>query len=635
MRTYISTIFTFIFFINSFCQSITIDTIKISEVVITGTKIKVARKNVPLTVSVITKEEIEQSNETALLPIISEYVPGLFVTERGITGFGVANGAAGQINIRGLGGNPTTQVLILIDGHPQFMGLMGHHLPDSYVASDVERVEVIRGPGSILYGSNAFGGVINFITKKQQNDGLITNARVLYGSYNTQKYMANAGFRKKRFNVFGSINRDRTDGDRDSSDFQITNGYIKAGIDINDKLKINADLSLTQYGAADPGTESGNAGERINILRGKTALSVENNLKNAEGALKLYYNFGEHKITDGWRSNDEMYGLMIYQGLKLLNGNIMTLGFDYMNYGGKGSPIIIVLRDENGNIIPGPQGPQFILSNISDEWVFMSNQAVYSFIQQSLFNKLILNAGLRYEMNGTYGNELIPQIGFAYHPTDNSSFKGSISKGYRPPSIRELYLFPPGNDKLVPERMVNYEFGWIQNCFEYKMKFELTGFLIQGKNMIIKVPSSPPPPPQYKNTGEFTNKGIEFSLNYLPASALKFHTNYTYINMKNPLIATPEHNIFISGNFHYKKFNFNLKLQNIINLYGLNNKGTITVIEKGYSLLGLKIGYDTAKYFNVFINGNNLLNQKYQINYGYPMPGSTFFVGINFKFENK
>jgi outer membrane receptor protein involved in Fe transport len=144
------------------------DTLTIDEVVVTGSKIEVARKNIPLTVSQVPREIFEQAPESALLPVLSEEVPGLFITERGVTGFGVATGAAGQLNMRGLGGNPTTQVLILLDGHPQFMGLMGHHLPDAYVSSDAERVEVIRGPASFLYGSNAFGGVINIITKKQR-----------------------------------------------------------------------------------------------------------------------------------------------------------------------------------------------------------------------------------------------------------------------------------------------------------------------------------------------------------------------------------------------------------------------------------------------------------------------------------
>ena len=120
---------------------VTNDTIKINEVVVTGAQVQVNRNNVPMAVSVVDRTQIEESNESALLPILNGRVPGLFVTERGVTGFGVAAGSAGQISIRGIGGSPTTGVLMLIDGHPQFMGIMGHPLPDSYVASDVERVE--------------------------------------------------------------------------------------------------------------------------------------------------------------------------------------------------------------------------------------------------------------------------------------------------------------------------------------------------------------------------------------------------------------------------------------------------------------------------------------------------------------
>ncbi len=100
------------------------------------------------------------------------------------------------------GGSPNTQVLVLIDGHPQFMGIMGHPLPDAYVASDAEKIEIIRGPASILYGSNAMGGVINIITRKQKEDGLNANARLMYGSSNARKYMANAGFKKNKLNIF-------------------------------------------------------------------------------------------------------------------------------------------------------------------------------------------------------------------------------------------------------------------------------------------------------------------------------------------------------------------------------------------------------------------------------------------------
>ncbi len=201
------------------------DTVKIEEVVVTGSPVRINRDNVPMSVSVVTSAQINESSESAVLPVLSGCIPGLFVTERGITGFGVSAGSAGQITIRGIGGSPTTGVLMLIDGHPQFMGIMGHPLPDSYVASDIERVEVIRGSGSVLYGSNAMGGVINLITKKQTQDGFHGNARLMYGSYNTQKYMASGGYKKDKLSVFVSGNRDKTDGHRANSAFEIANGY--------------------------------------------------------------------------------------------------------------------------------------------------------------------------------------------------------------------------------------------------------------------------------------------------------------------------------------------------------------------------------------------------------------------------
>ena len=169
--------------------------INLKGVVISANKIQVNRSSVPLTISVIDQEAIQASSESALLPVLSERVPGLFVTEKGITGFGVSEGAAGTINIRGVGSG--NKVLVLFDGQPQWAGLFGHSLPDTYVASDVERVEVIRGPGSLLYGSNAMGGVINIITRKHHQAGRRTQARVMYGSYNTQKYMVNNGYNSR------------------------------------------------------------------------------------------------------------------------------------------------------------------------------------------------------------------------------------------------------------------------------------------------------------------------------------------------------------------------------------------------------------------------------------------------------
>jgi outer membrane receptor protein involved in Fe transport len=346
-----------------------------------------------------------------------------------------------------------------------------------------------------------------------------------------------------------------------------------------------------------------------------------------EGALKLYYNFGDHDITDGWHSVDNMKGIMLYQGMKLFTGNTFTAGLDYMHYGGKGSPINTVLRDDQGAVI---LPPTFQLSPLNDRWTVMSNTAVYVTMQQMLRGKLTLSGGLRYEMNATYGNEWIPQFGLSFNPSWGTSLKASVSKGYRPPSIRELYFFPPANENLQPERMLNYEIGWDQQWMKGRMSTGLTAFLADGDNLIILVPPTAPPPPQYRNSGEFRNLGVESSWHWQPVEGLGLEANYTWIHMKNPLPATPEHNLFVSGRYRLGKWNFLLKIQNIFNLYNAEADG-VGVVEKNYQVLGARIGFHATRMMDLFLMGNNLLNQEYQINYAYPMPGISVIGGIGLK----
>lgn len=130
------------------------DTVTLPEVV-TEAPAKTNVTLLPLNTNVVSASMIERSAETSLLPVLVNNVPGLFVTERGFAGYGVSGGAAGTVNIRGVGqGN---KVLFMIDGQPQWAGVFGHALPDTYVTNGVERVEVVKGPSSLLYGSNAMG----------------------------------------------------------------------------------------------------------------------------------------------------------------------------------------------------------------------------------------------------------------------------------------------------------------------------------------------------------------------------------------------------------------------------------------------------------------------------------------------
>ena len=126
----------------------------LEEVVVTGTRYESDVRHLPLTVSVVGRNQIESSPSPSVLPVLTEQVPGMFVTSRGIMGYGVSGGAAGGMNLRGLGGG-SARLMVLVDGHPQYMGLMGHPIADAYQGMMAERVEVLRGPASVIYGSNA------------------------------------------------------------------------------------------------------------------------------------------------------------------------------------------------------------------------------------------------------------------------------------------------------------------------------------------------------------------------------------------------------------------------------------------------------------------------------------------------
>lgn len=108
----------------------------INEIVVTGTRNETDIRHLPMTISVVGRQQLEQNYQPSVLPTLTEQVPGLFTTSRGMMGYGVSGGAAGGMSLRGIGGGvgpnggPTTGLLVLIDGHPQYMGLMGHPIAD-------------------------------------------------------------------------------------------------------------------------------------------------------------------------------------------------------------------------------------------------------------------------------------------------------------------------------------------------------------------------------------------------------------------------------------------------------------------------------------------------------------------------
>ncbi|MDL2303656.1 TonB-dependent receptor, partial [Dysgonomonas sp. OttesenSCG-928-D17] len=566
--------------------------------------------------------------EQSLLPIITEEVPSLFVTSRGIMGYGVSTGAAGGMTIRGIGGSPTAQMLMLIDGHPQYMGLMGHPLADSYQSLMAERVEVVRGPASVLYGSNAMGGVINIITKKQKEDGIRTGVRAMYGSYNTLSTELNNAVRSGKFNSYVSLSYNRSDNQRDNMDFEQYSGYGKVGYDFSPNWNAFVDLDLTNFKASNPGTTSAPLLDNdADIIRGVTSFSLENNYEKASGALKVYYNFGKHKINDGYsainpeaaprnerfRSTDKMIGITLYQSYSLFTGNQTTAGIDFQHFGGHA-----------WNIFMDGQADKDIAKKSLNE------VAGYLNFQQTLISQLVLNAGIRIDHHAVTGTEWIPQLGLSYIATDNTILKGIVSKGFRNPTIREMYMFPPQNPDLKPEELMNYELSASHKMLDKSLTFDLSLYYINGKNSIQTVPVDGKP--LNINTGKIKNYGVEFATQYKLNPYISLSANYSWLHMKYKVVASPEHKLYAGINYTRNKWNLSTGIQYINDLYSSVKTNTTEEIKDSFALWNVRGSYKPVKQLEIFVKGENLLAQKYEINAGYPMPRATVFGGVNLRF---
>jgi len=586
---------------------LTNDTIRLKPVVATGIQLPTKISELPSSVTIISREEIEKTEASSVLSSLKGLVPGLFITERSTTGYGIFSGSGGGISLRGIGGSPTTEVLIAIDGHPQIMGINGHNLPDAYVSYNAESIEILRGPASTVYGSNAMGGVINIITREEKTDGFKANGSMMLGSFNTQKYMLSLSSKKDRLSGFFSTNFDRTDGHRAHSAFNLFNAFGKVGYKLTENLKASADFSLSDYRSTDPGPivkPATSDSLTADVTRGMASLNLDNTFEKTSGKVKLYYDFGHNEIYNGWKSDDINAGLMADQSINPWNGSVFTLGLDCKLYGGQASWI-------------DSHNPNPTLDKTFNE------TAIYLIGRQSVLNdKLTLDAGMRLNMNSFFGDEWVPRIGLVFKPVETSVFKLSTARGFRNPTMRELFI-NLANEDLKPESMMNYEVSYTQFSTDKRLTGEIAAYLSKGENMIQIIMNGGIP--KYFNTGTFNNKGLELALQYNFPISLNVHTNYSYTHCEKPILATPEHQINAGADYSLGKLNVMMNLQQIQNYYLNVSNGNV---KENFTLLDAKIGYQISKKLSVFCKADNLLSSDYQMNYNYPMPGIIVMGGL-------
>lgn len=589
---------------------------RLGEVVVTGSNDAVGRNLLPYTVSTVGSHQLEATGQPQLLSAISGMVPSLFVTERNMLGFGLSNGGAGGIKIRGVGGSPTNAVLMMVDGQPQFAGIYSHHVADFYGTEYVDHVEVLRGPGSVLYGSNAMGGVINVITKSPAHSGIRTTLSSRYGSHNTWLNSLTNTTRFGRFSSLVSLGYDRTEGLQKDFDFRQSNLYAKIGYDFSDRWSARADYSLMQFVGNDPVYPKLSNPESTDIyhqdvIRGEASVTVSNTYGATNGAARVYYSYGNHFVDDPrhFHSVDDRFGVILYQNFRPWSGASATLGFDFDRYSGK-------IPVSGGN-----HHTEGSLTTMSRRHI-IEYSPYLTLSQQLLGDAVVLNGGLRMANSDRFSTQWIPQAGVVLHPGEDWTVKASLSKGYRNPSFRELYLYRMANPGLEPERMMNYEVS-VGRHFSRYFSVDVTAYYSKGSNLIQTVDM------KNVNTGRFINKGIELSARSHPTERLQLWATYSYLHTSlHNLTAAPKHQYYLGVGWDaFKRFHVDAELKGAGGLYVADD-----VSNQNYATVNMRLSYRPLHLLTLTLDLDNITDTRYTINRGYEMPGFTLIGGFKLTF---
>lgn len=623
------------------------DTTHLEEVVVTGTREISDIRHLPMTVSVIGREQLVKNEQTNVLPSAMMNVPSLFVTSRGMMGYGVSSGAAGGINLRGIAGG-AGRLMVLIDGHPQYQGIFGHPIADSYQTMITERVEVLRGPASVLYGSNAMGGVINIVTRGMKEDGVKTDINLGGGSWGTIQAEATNRIKKGKFSSTVSGQYDRSDNHRPRMGFEQYGGYLKLGYDFSENWNIWADGNLTHFNASQPGTVAKPMYEADQwITRGVATLALENHYKNTNGRISFYDNFGKHKINDGYeeggepqkrffQSKDALLGVSAYQSAEWDGGSRFTLGFDYQSIYGDA----YYTSRETGEVLE--------TKNKQSAEVRNHEFAGYADFRQDIKN-VTFDAGLRVDHHSVAGLEMIPQFGVVYRPISTGEVKAMASKGFRNPTTKEMYLYPPSNEELKAEKLWNYELSWRQRlaCGKYTeidsvmyhdekvgveveksrhaITYGVNVFYMKADNMIQTVNK------KNVNTGELENWGAEAEVSWRIKEHWGISTNHSWLHQENKLVSVPTYKGYLGVDWYScnHKWIASAGLQQLGSLYTAVGKDEQ---KENVTLLNATVKYQINKIVGVWVKGENLLAQEYEILAGYPMPKATAMGGVKVSF---
>lgn len=610
----------------------------LNDVVVSDSKFALSKEKSGKVIVKITAEDLKKKQGQSLAAVLS--------TVAGVEINGNQSRTGKDLGYYIRGGR-NHQTLILIDGIP-VTDASGTNLAFDLrllPVEQVEKIEILKGASSTLYGSGAAAGVINITLKKSAKKPIQGNAYMNMGTQETVNHKNNyepleynqgvsLGGTFEKFNYSATLNSTIADGiseakpmnDNDvfeSDSFSRVNSVVKIGFTPTKKLSFDF---FANYDRMKNEFDGGSYSDDL------TNVSLSEQYRVGFSP-KYKYEKGEFVINSG--------------------ANSITR--DFFSYG---SPSDYKSKSVNADVYNKYQifSQLFVVTGAQFQFHEMSNGSLYGSIAKELakFNMIDpyvtavynssfgfnLNAGARYNLHSKYGNNLVfnfnPSYSFSGFPV---KILASFSTAYVTPSLYQLYS-PYGDLDLSPEQDATIEAGFEVDLLDKKLNINAVAFHRQEKDAIgfdlITY--------KYFNVDGINNaKGIETMVSYSVTDNVKFNANYTFTELeKQSRILNPKHKVNASLDIAAtSRLSFNASYQFVANRTTEYNvydpitweSITITEILKDYQLVNANVRYALVKdKLNVFFSSDNILNKDFMEARGYSAKGRNFKVGFNFLF---
>lgn len=580
-------------------------------VVVTATQTEVPLRETAASVTLIDENTIEEKRLITVEEALRE-VPGLTVVQQG------GPGATSSVFLRGTESNHT---LVLIDGVPVNSPTTGAFDFADLTVENIERIEVIRGPQSTLYGSDALGGVIQIFTKKGEGppSGFLSleagayrtfrEAAGLNGSTERVDYSLSAS----RFDTRGFSRANELAGNREDDGYENTAFSARLGTDLSEKTRLEwtgrYTNSESELDGCDPDTFFCPVDVRGLILDHRqwvTALGLTTAVREGwDQHLRVGFN-KDDTTFDGSEIDTSRKWLDWRHDLRLGRRNLLTVGYEY--------------ESQNGKFGDGV-----------DETTV--NHAGYAFNQLRLL-PLILNLGLRYDGNNRYGGETTYKIETAYLVEATATkLRAAYGTGFHGPTLNDLFFPGFGNPNLEPEKSESFETGIEQALWSERVQIAATYFQNRIEDLIVFVfdPTTFVGAPQNVAGAKIT--GWEFNISARPVERFALSASYTLMNTKDEetgdeLVRRPRHQA--SGSLSIQPAN---PLRLVLQVRYVGKRFDVGNVEMDdYTVVNLSGTYALHRNVSLFARVENLFDREYEEVTGYGTAGFSGYGGVKVTF---